>query len=390
MANTENTNLMQINMLSNNNEEFISSLFAPNEEESKLGFEDSAKEFQKPIKFITNKCDPGINSFLQKKKTLKQKTPEGEDTSNGRWTQEEQKKFAEAVLLFSNDWKSIQAHVNTRCGTQIRSHAQKFLMRLKENKFLISKGLQAHLSWTKAITYLRSVLTYDEMKDALDSVELGMKKKDKDSKIFKKKNTLNDKKVLGKISLKEKKSEHLKNLKKIKHKKLDKKKKLLIQLQLSEEDSVKKEPNQHKQSIDLDEESESLSNNISNSKQIQNKITQEDNTKSPKSNKNSQISKSTQVDDDEIHEYTNLPSVAANVYCIFSRDFRPRRFSLDSEMDFNPSKRYQKEQMNAKKEIEILQKFMESFNTVPKENQKDVTIFEEDENDKELFGGFPL
>jgi SHAQKYF class myb-like DNA-binding protein len=100
--------------------------------------------------------------------------------NNGRWNKEEQNRFAEAVLKFGNDWKKIQNYVFSRNITQIRSHAQKFLMKLKENKLVKDKGFVNNLSWTKVMNYLNKTLSYDELKELLFSVEkLGEKKNGK-------------------------------------------------------------------------------------------------------------------------------------------------------------------------------------------------------------------
>ena len=67
---------------------------------------------------------------------LKKKRLIDEETGNviGRWTKEEHKKFIEAIIKFGNDWKEVQAYINTRTSTQARSHAQKFFEKIKKNK----------------------------------------------------------------------------------------------------------------------------------------------------------------------------------------------------------------------------------------------------------------
>jgi SHAQKYF class myb-like DNA-binding protein len=51
----------------------------------------------------------------------------------GRWTEQEHKKFLEAILMYGNEWKKVQKYISTRSSTQARSHAQKFFLRLKKN-----------------------------------------------------------------------------------------------------------------------------------------------------------------------------------------------------------------------------------------------------------------
>lgn len=56
--------------------------------------------------------------------------------SNGRWTREEHEQFLESIRLYGKDWRKIEEHVGTRTCSQIRSHAQKYFLRLeKENNF---------------------------------------------------------------------------------------------------------------------------------------------------------------------------------------------------------------------------------------------------------------
>jgi len=137
-------------------------------------------KIKQPIKFILTKQPTPTVNLLQKKTLSKpnDSCSESENPNNGRWTKEEQKRFAEAVLKFGNDWKKIQNHISSRNLTQVRSHAQKFLMKLKENDFLKVKGIDQNLSWTKIMKILMNTLTYDELKNVLFSVEeIGEKKK---------------------------------------------------------------------------------------------------------------------------------------------------------------------------------------------------------------------
>lgn len=83
--------------------------------------------------------------------------------SNGRWNKEEHDRFCEAILGFGNDWKKIQQFVGTRSGTQIRSHAQKFLLKIKENSFFLEKGLTPDMTWGKAMSFLKDNLSKEEL-----------------------------------------------------------------------------------------------------------------------------------------------------------------------------------------------------------------------------------
>lgn len=61
----------------------------------------------------------------------------GDDGARGkqrrRWTEEEHRKLVEGLKLYGRDWKRIQAHVGTRNAAQLRSHAQKYFVKvLKE------------------------------------------------------------------------------------------------------------------------------------------------------------------------------------------------------------------------------------------------------------------
>lgn len=137
-------------------------------------------QVKQQIKFILTKQNPPHETnFLQKKisSNINKSEQETGDSNNGRWDKEEQKRFAEAILKYGNDWKKIQNHVSSRNITQVRSHAQKFLMKLKENDLLTNKGMEKNLCWTKVMNFLNSTLSYNELKEVLFSVEQTSQKK---------------------------------------------------------------------------------------------------------------------------------------------------------------------------------------------------------------------
>lgn len=60
--------------------------------------------------------------------------------TSGRWSKEEHHRFIEGLTKFGKNWKKVEEHIGTRTGAQIRSHAQKFFIRLtKEFKKRMEK-----------------------------------------------------------------------------------------------------------------------------------------------------------------------------------------------------------------------------------------------------------
>jgi len=49
------------------------------------------------------------------------------------WTDEEHQKFLEALKLFDRDWKKIENFIGTKTVIQIRSHAQKYFMKVQKS-----------------------------------------------------------------------------------------------------------------------------------------------------------------------------------------------------------------------------------------------------------------
>ena len=81
------------------------------------------------------------NTFLQKKmfnvtKIIYKKNKRISDiyNSHGLWNKSEHNKFIEALYLYNGNWKKMESYFKTRTYKQIRSHAQKFYLKLKSFK----------------------------------------------------------------------------------------------------------------------------------------------------------------------------------------------------------------------------------------------------------------
>ncbi|XP_075495652.1 protein REVEILLE 6-like isoform X3 [Primulina tabacum] len=59
--------------------------------------------------------------------------------SRESWTEPEHDKFMEAIQLFDRDWKKIEAFIGSKSVIQIRSHAQKYFMKVQKS------GIKEHL-----------------------------------------------------------------------------------------------------------------------------------------------------------------------------------------------------------------------------------------------------
>lgn len=63
------------------------------------------------------------------------------DTNTGRWANSEHKVFVKYLSLFGKDWRKISERIKTRSAVQVRTHAQKYFLKLRnaytrKNKFL--------------------------------------------------------------------------------------------------------------------------------------------------------------------------------------------------------------------------------------------------------------
>jgi len=87
------------------------------------------------------------------------------ERSNGRWTKEEHQRFVEAIKVHGKNWKKVEESVGTRTGAQIRSHAQKFFLKLEKELKTNQKGKgESRKSSKKA--YEGSISTSDNISDS--------------------------------------------------------------------------------------------------------------------------------------------------------------------------------------------------------------------------------
>lgn len=65
--------------------------------------------------------------------TTKIRKPYTIKKSRENWTDQEHDKFLEALHLFDRDWKKIEAFVGSKTVVQIRSHAQKYFLKVQKS-----------------------------------------------------------------------------------------------------------------------------------------------------------------------------------------------------------------------------------------------------------------
>jgi len=82
-----------------------------------------------------------LNSALSQPDFLEDFEKSSQGRTSGRWSKEEHHRFIEGLTKYGKNWKKVEEHIGTRTGAQIRSHAQKFFIRLtKEFKKRMEKN----------------------------------------------------------------------------------------------------------------------------------------------------------------------------------------------------------------------------------------------------------
>lgn len=76
--------------------------------------------------------DGGVAMVPAEDQNKKVRKPYTITKSRESWTEQEHDKFLEALQLFDRDWKKIEAFVGSKTVIQIRSHAQKYFLKVQK------------------------------------------------------------------------------------------------------------------------------------------------------------------------------------------------------------------------------------------------------------------
>ena len=93
---------------------------------------DYLDEDKEDPKIFSHEIDSVKSKKKKKSKIIIQSTED--DVNEGRWDTSEHMRFIEAINIYGNEWKEVQRYIATRSSNQVRSHAQKFFLKLKTFK----------------------------------------------------------------------------------------------------------------------------------------------------------------------------------------------------------------------------------------------------------------
>eukprot|EP00826_Nyctotherus_ovalis_P063547 TRINITY_DN9321_c0_g7_i1.p1 TRINITY_DN9321_c0_g7~~TRINITY_DN9321_c0_g7_i1.p1 ORF type:complete len:281 (-),score=51.75 TRINITY_DN9321_c0_g7_i1:247-1089(-) len=85
-------------------------------------------------------CNKKTEVIKTTKKPKRNKHREDKTELYGRWTEDEHKRLMEALDLYGNAWSLVEKYLGTRTRSQIRSHVQKYFLRVR--KLMISELAQ--------------------------------------------------------------------------------------------------------------------------------------------------------------------------------------------------------------------------------------------------------
>lgn len=102
--------------------------------------ENSSHAFSETRKTFTDEKMSEDHSIPSKSFKKKRRLILDPKYKQGRWTDHEQLDFIKGIFkLGKNNWKKLEEEITTRTSTQIRSHAQKFLVKLLKKYNILSK-----------------------------------------------------------------------------------------------------------------------------------------------------------------------------------------------------------------------------------------------------------
>jgi SHAQKYF class myb-like DNA-binding protein len=81
---------------------------------------------------INTAASKGGQAYEEEAPPVQNSAPSDRGRTSGRWTSEEHKKFVEALKKFGKHWKKVEEYIQTRSGAQIRSHAQKYFLKIQK------------------------------------------------------------------------------------------------------------------------------------------------------------------------------------------------------------------------------------------------------------------
>ena len=115
------------NNTNSNQAEHVKNLFM-----SKKFISTEKPEKENPKQFLSKK----VARFKVEKEAENDnnKSSENIEKNDGRWAKEEHEKFIEGIVQFGINWKKVKTLISTRTAVQVRSHAQKFFLKLKSIK----------------------------------------------------------------------------------------------------------------------------------------------------------------------------------------------------------------------------------------------------------------
>ena len=142
-----------------------------------------SKQKENPVKFIIKK--PLLFNVENKTKNKIEK-----NTIDGRWGKDEHDIFLKGLGIYGTNWKKFKDIIKSRTLTQVRSHAQKYFLKMKSIK---SENLGIDFT-LNSIKNMNDIINQIKMKDKnLDIVNI-LKNLDNEYNIYKKNKKVNIKK----------------------------------------------------------------------------------------------------------------------------------------------------------------------------------------------------